>query len=225
MFLTHFVLCILYTMIIGAVDCFPRKSTLSKLSINNSQNATGHWNSKIQFEHGVVNKQGSPLDLKLEQAIVSSERDDVVLITANFTVPPRSTPPEDYELIPGLGFYKLHKEPENWHTARVMCRKEGAYLEIINSHFELSVIKMLFDRNPTLTDDWRNPYAFVGVSDLQKHKTFVTIFDEPLNATGYSNWHPGQPNYDGNCVVVQRTGQLHDTGCEIKFPFFCERGL
>ncbi|KAJ9593002.1 hypothetical protein L9F63_015321 [Diploptera punctata] len=207
-------------MIIGTVDCFPTKSTLSKLSINNSQNATGHWNSKIQFGHRTVNKQGSPLDFKLEQAIVSGERDDFVLITANFTVPPRSTLPVDYELIPGVGYYKLHKEPQDWHTARVICNKEGAHLAIINSHFELSVIKMLYNRDPKLHD-----FSYVGISDLQKHKTFVTIFDEPLNATGYTNWAPDQPNYDGNCVVVKRDGQLFDTQCNGRFPFFCEQTL
>ena len=94
----------------------------------------------------------------------------------NISAPPRSTPAPDYEVIPGLGYYKLHKDAQTWHTARVICQKEGAYLAIINSDFELSVMKMLFDQNPALTDDWRNPFAFVGISDLKQPKNFVTIF-------------------------------------------------
>ncbi|KAJ9593001.1 hypothetical protein L9F63_015320 [Diploptera punctata] len=225
MFLTLFVLCVLCTLQIGALDCFSTKSTILKLSINNSQNATGHWNAKVQVGHRAGNKQGSPLDLKLEQAIISSERDDFVFITANFTVPPRSTLPNDYELVPGLGFYKLHTDLQSWHTARVICNKEGAHLAIINSYFEYSVMKMLFDRNPHITSEWTNPYAFVGVYDLPIPRTFVTIFGEPLNATGYSKWSPKEPNYDGNCVVVARDGLLHDTNCSEYFPFFCEQEL
>jgi Lectin C-type domain. len=64
------------------------------------------------------------------------------------------------------------------------------------------------------------------MSPLNQNNTYFTVLyftDEPLNATGYMNWHPGQPNYDGHCVAVQRSGQLHDASCDIKFAFFCEK--
>ena len=93
-----------------------------------------------------------------------------------FSAPPVAMPTPDYAHVMSLGYYKLHKEPQDWHTARVTCNQEGAHLVIINSQFEYSVIQMLFDRNPTLTSDWRNQFAFVGISDLQQEKHFVTIF-------------------------------------------------
>ena len=89
---------------------------------------------------------------------------------------PQPIPGPDYELIRGIGYYKLHTSPNSWHSARVQCHQEGSHLAIINSFLEFSILKMLFDRNPNITNDSRNPYAFVGVSDLQAPKNFVTIF-------------------------------------------------
>ena len=90
-------------------------------------------------------------------------------------------PETDYDLVPGHGYYKLHTDPQSWHTARVTCFQEGGHLAIINSYFELSILKMLFDCHPKITDDWTNQYAFLGISDIEKPKHFVTVFGKYLD--------------------------------------------
>ena len=89
----------------------------------------------------------------------------------------------DYELIRDLAYYKLHTEPQTWHTAQVICHQEGGHLAIINSEFEFSIMRMLFERHPKITDDWTNNNAFVGISDLKIPKHYVTIFGKFISLT------------------------------------------
>ncbi|XP_069695698.1 hemolymph lipopolysaccharide-binding protein-like [Periplaneta americana] len=199
-------------------------STPVKFSINSHRNLTGHWVTQVKVEHGAKSKQTGALDVDIEHTTKKYETSETILIIATITAPPQR-PGRDYELVQDFGYYKLHTEPRNWHNAREKCVKEGGHIVVINSEKEFEAIRKIWDRYPTITDDWRNTYTFVGVSDLETTKKFITIFGEHINATGYTNWNPSQPNYDGHCVVVQRNGLLHDTKCDILFPFFCEQEL
>ncbi|PSN54440.1 Hemolymph lipopolysaccharide-binding protein [Blattella germanica] len=214
-----------WVQIAPALECGPSPSNTLKFSIRNRQNLTGSWVAQIYVEEEGRNKDSNPLDVDIEHTTIKCQNTESVLIGATISVPPRRSLGYGYELVPGFGYYKFHTELESWHAAQVICIQEGAYLAIINSFVEVSIMKKLWDPHPKLTDDWRNPYAFIGASDLKKNKEFVTVFDQPVNDTGYSNWAPGNPKFTGHCVVVQRNGHLHDTDCQAKFPFFCEQSL
>ncbi|PSN54441.1 Hemolymph lipopolysaccharide-binding protein, partial [Blattella germanica] len=135
---------------------------------------------------------------------------------------PTPSPEPGYEFVPGVGYYKLHTAFKNWHAVRIICMQEGAHLAIINSFVEVSILKKLWTPHPKLTEDWTNNYAFIGVTDLTKTRNFVTIFDQPLNTTGYENWASGYPNFTGDCLVIARDGRIYETNCENKLAFLCE---
>ncbi|KAJ4449396.1 hypothetical protein ANN_00795 [Periplaneta americana] len=91
------------------------------------------------------------------------------------TAPPRKPSP-NYELIPGLGYYKLHTEAKPWHDARQICAQEGAHLAIINSEEEAEELKAILARHPKILSDWRNEYAYIGMSDIRSEGDWITIF-------------------------------------------------
>lgn len=73
------------------------------------------------------------------------------------------------------------------------------------------------------------PFVFVGIHDLFVEGDWVTVFDEPLSAAGYSSWGKSegiqQPdNRDGteNCGMMWWDGKFADIVCSLELPFFCE---
>jgi hypothetical protein len=96
-------------------------------------------------------------------------------------VPPRR-PGQDFQLVPGLGYYKLHSDPQEWLTARQTCALERSHLLIVNSDEEFDTVKRIWDIYPKLFPDWRNDYVHIGISDLAKEGHFITIFGESLSS-------------------------------------------
>jgi hypothetical protein len=80
--------------------------------------------------------------------------------------------------VPGLGYYKLHTDAQEWLTARQTCARERAHLLIVNSDEEFATVKRIWDIYPKLFPDWRNDYVHIGISDLTKEGHFITIFGE-----------------------------------------------
>jgi hypothetical protein len=91
------------------------------------------------------------------------------------TAPPRR-PRQDYQLVPGLGYYKLHTEPQAWLEARQICVQERAHLLIVNSDEEFDTVRRIWDIHPKLFPDWKNDYVHIGISDLANEGYFITIF-------------------------------------------------
>jgi hypothetical protein len=84
--------------------------------------------------------------------------------------------------VPGLGYYKLHTEPQNWLKARKTCTLERAHLLIVNSDEEFATVKRIWDIFPKLLPEWRNDYVHIGISDLAKEGHFITIFGESFSS-------------------------------------------
>lgn len=84
--------------------------------------------------------------------------------------------PADYELVPGLGYYKFHTDIRTWEKARDVCEKEGAYLAVINSLTEAKSLSVIWIRN--LFKDWRKDAAYIGTWDPHETGDFVTIFSK-----------------------------------------------
>ncbi|KAG8231322.1 hypothetical protein J437_LFUL019527 [Ladona fulva] len=146
-------------------------------------------------------------------------------ILFTLVVPPR---PADYELFPGVGYYKFHTNfAKGFEEASSICAKEGGHLAIVNSESEHQVLATMFARHPE--SDLKTVWAFVGFHDRLVEGEFVTIFGQPLNSTGFTRWSsPGQPdNYKGieDCGTVHRNGGLNDIPCTSHLPFFCEYDL
>jgi hypothetical protein len=103
-----------------------------------------------------------------------------------FTVPPRDEdieeqktcrkPPADYELVPGLGYYKFHTDIKTWDNARKVCENEGAHLAVINSLTEAKSLPSIWIRD--IFNDWRKDAAYIGIWDPEGNGEFVTIFSK-----------------------------------------------
>jgi hypothetical protein len=103
-----------------------------------------------------------------------------------FAVPPKdqdaesptheAKAPPDYELLPGLGYYKFHTDIKTWEKARDVCEKEGAHLAVINSLTEAKSLPLIWIRN--LFKDWREDAAYIGTWDPQETGDFITIFSK-----------------------------------------------
>jgi hypothetical protein len=87
---------------------------------------------------------------------------------------PSRKPPADYEVLPGLGYYKFHTDIKTWQKARDTCEKEGAHLAVINSLTEAKSMLSIWIRN--LFKDWRKDAAYIGTWDPKRNGEFLTIF-------------------------------------------------
>ncbi|PSN52798.1 hypothetical protein C0J52_12204, partial [Blattella germanica] len=110
-----------------------------------------------------------------------------------------------YEFIPGLGYYKYHNEGKKWYDAKIICNNEGAHLAIVNSKKEVSILKELYSRLPKIHDE----FIFIGMTDAVNEGSWVTIFDESLNETGFSEWNTNEPNKTGFSDHDAQILQLH----------------
>ncbi|KAJ4448788.1 hypothetical protein ANN_00179 [Periplaneta americana] len=93
-----------------------------------------------------------------------------------------------YELVPGLGYLKLHNRPKTWNEAKIACEKEGAHLGILNSETELEALRELRARLPSHYKDWRDNVVHVGVTDSQEEGTWLTIFGESWRELAAMRW-------------------------------------
>lgn len=125
---------------------------------------------------------------------------------------------------PRLGAHKVHTQATNWNSARKICMTEGGHLAIINSRAESELIAGLVANSGTHVGSVDSNYVHIGFHDLYSEGEFVTVNGEPLEIVGFSDWHGGGPNNDGNedCGSIYRNGKLNDIGCEKSVGFVCE---
>ncbi|XP_072932310.1 C-type mannose receptor 2-like isoform X2 [Epargyreus clarus] len=124
--------------------------------------------------------------------------------------------------------YKFHKVPRTWSRAYMACAAEGAYLTILNSEVESTVIKELFAKNPggsMLGNFWKD-IAFIGFHDWGEHGEWLTIEGRTLHDSGFHKFSGGEPNNATTgefCGGVYRNGMFDDIWCENKYAFICEK--
>ncbi|XP_069694779.1 hemolymph lipopolysaccharide-binding protein-like [Periplaneta americana] len=186
------------------------------LSITRSMDETGRWTAQVQLNQGEYLQQSDksrPWQVDLKQTTTRCGLYKSAQIVATLTEPcatsPPSIPPE-YELFPGVGYYKLYRTPKTWDEARVICEEEGAYLAIINSEEESDVFRFLFSAVTTTDGASSNDFVFLGFHDRFVQGQFLTIFGKPLGSTGFTRWFDSdQPdNLDG----IEYCGSMHRNG-------------
>lgn len=105
--------------------------------------------------------------------------------------------------------YRLFQEKMNYESAVQHCDSFGSKLVALRTKKENSFVDKL-------TSKFSVGYLWTGVQKLCKN----------CSGTGaYVNWQPGQPDDDGNCVVMVNAGQWMDFDCRYMFAFVCEKGL
>ncbi|XP_071452822.1 hemolymph lipopolysaccharide-binding protein-like [Hetaerina americana] len=195
------------------------------LTIASRKNQTGHFISQA-----AVNSDGHKVPNHWKMEILQSNYDHSGIqsfrLAANFVAPPPL--PADYQLFPGVGYYKFHTTVANgFEDASLQCAMEGGHLAILNSESEHQVLQTMFARYPE--SQLKHVWAFVGFHDRDKEGEFYTIFGQPLQSSGFTRWsHPGQPDDAGkaeDCGTIHRNGGINDFGCGGKIPFFCEYDL
>ncbi|XP_023724386.1 hemolymph lipopolysaccharide-binding protein isoform X3 [Cryptotermes secundus] len=213
-----------------AQNCPSQKHAAAKFTINSHRNQTGHWISQVWLQHSPDSHTvTSPWMVEVEQNTASCKGVESVQLVATLTAPPIRAGP-GYELRRGVGYYKIHTEPKTWQEARQICEQEGAHLAVINSEEESKVLQSLF---APVAAKLKVAWAFVGFHDLYNEGQYLTIFDEPLNSSGFYRWVVGQPdNWGGNdrspgedCGSIHTNGGLNDLTCTAKVPFICEQEL
>ena len=91
-----------------------------------------------------------------------------------FSEPPRPF----YELIPGMGYYKLHTNFKNWHGAKLVCKREGTHLAIMNSHEEVGVLQEFWRRQPRRNNAFVDDIIYLGFDDIGTEGVWKTIFSK-----------------------------------------------
>ena len=104
----------------------------------------------------------------------------LLLCDAEYFLGPPQRPGPDYELLPGLGYYKFHTVGKTWFEARKICEQEGTHLAVLNSETEAKALRKFWIPHPKLYDDWRNIWAYVGIHDHYSEGNYVTIFGKFL---------------------------------------------
>ncbi|XP_067004843.2 hemolymph lipopolysaccharide-binding protein-like [Anabrus simplex] len=202
-----------------------------RYTIRSRKNVTSHRIVSVDLQKNSVRIKGDNATTDVEMDVAhtylqcgGTER--IMLSTMATTMELKSSAMrEDYELFPGLGFYKLHTIGKDWPTARSICVQEGGHLMVINSDAEAEVVKTLFSRKPKFSGTWDQINVFVGISDDLKEGQYMAVTGEPLDKTGYSRWGSGEPDgkTNQNYVIVREDGLLRDALNEAVLGFICEQ--
>ncbi|XP_069695674.1 hemolymph lipopolysaccharide-binding protein-like [Periplaneta americana] len=193
-----------------------------KFSIKSQRNSTGHWIAKVKMGHGAGQNVASPWDVDIEHTSTKCEEDESILLMVTITAPPQK-PGRDYELVPDVGYYKLHQQVTTWFDARKTCIKEGTHLVVINSETEAkALLNIMAVNNDTKV-------IFVGFNDIVTEGDYITVSGESLNKTGFVRWAPNEPNpkytSSEDCGTFRNSGQYNDVPCTVKYAFICEQEL
>ncbi|XP_069699036.1 hemolymph lipopolysaccharide-binding protein-like [Periplaneta americana] len=212
----------LYVGVTAAFQCIATDAKPLRLSINSRRNNTGHWIAQVTLEHGAGRMDTGAYTVDVDHTTSSCQDEGSVLLVTTLTAPPRQHIASDYEFLPGLGYYKYHSTVQPWYKATQTCAGEGGHMLILNSDKEFEAIKKIWDK-----EDSSASLLHIGINDFDKEEEYVTIFDEPLNTTGYVKWASGEPTKDAtwNCGRLRRDGYFEDSFCPHKYPFFCERSV
>ncbi|XP_067005245.2 hemolymph lipopolysaccharide-binding protein [Anabrus simplex] len=196
-----------------------------KLLVSSLRNLTGHRIVSVDMltlDSDQVRKP-KQVNLEMEHGVAACREAKCVHLTAIVTVS-GSSPPDGYEVINGLGYYKMYTTPVTWDQARENCGLDGAHLIVINSEQEADVVRTLFARHPKIPGATREVYAHIGFHDRYTEGKYVTLLGDTLEKAGYAIWDRGQPekSTSQNCGYASRDAKFHDGPCEWKLAYVCE---
>ncbi|XP_069701707.1 hemolymph lipopolysaccharide-binding protein-like [Periplaneta americana] len=219
----------------AGLKCISPHTSALKLSIISRRNQTGHWIAQVQLGHEAGLQDAGPWELDLDHTATKCEGSESVLITATVTAPSLSAsdnvrhkrvPSPGYEVMAGLGYYKLHTTGKTWNEALQICEQEGAHLLILNSEEEANAVGSLWDRGSKFVDVVNDVYAHAGFHDQNSVGEHRTIFNQSLASTGFTSWDSGFPRVGNKfCGLFGRSRKLADSTCSDKRAFFCEEEL
>ncbi|XP_063237296.1 hemolymph lipopolysaccharide-binding protein-like [Bacillus rossius redtenbacheri] len=131
-----------------------------------------------------------------------------------------------YEYFPGFGFYKFYSQPQTWTEAVQTCLEDGGQLGVIGSQEEAQLYQTLLARHARVSGASSQSYFYVGLTEFQNSRDFLTLGGVPVEETGYSTWASGEPNnahgVAEKCGSIDRSVKLNDIPCSDKLAFICE---
>ncbi|XP_068081756.1 hemolymph lipopolysaccharide-binding protein-like [Anabrus simplex] len=195
-------------------------------SISSKKNSSHHRILQVNLMKGIggnANSSGE-IFLDVEHGRSMHNNSELVRLSTTVTVPETPLRRSDYELFPGLGYYKLHTTAQLWETAQEICVREGAHLIVINSEAEANVVKEYFSRKPIFSGSSSSNWIYAGFHDKYTKGDFVTVTGVSLSKSGYTKWESGQPNGDDFGGLNSQT-QLVDVPGHYKLGFICEQEL
>ncbi|XP_068081623.1 hemolymph lipopolysaccharide-binding protein [Anabrus simplex] len=203
-----------------------------RFTITSKRNQTGHRLVEVDLMKNISVSSNTSDDVSLQVSIGRSlfgKIEHMHLNTAVLAQEPRLiiVRRADYELFPGVGYYKLHTTAKQWDAARSSCIDEGADLIVLNSEAEANVVKQFLSRKPTFQGSVNSALIYAGFNDRATEGKFVTITGATLKEAGYDKWDSGEPNgnTERNYGGVYRNGLLHDVPNEWKLGYICEQQL
>eukprot|EP01054_Gregarina_sp_Poly1_P006719 Gregarina_sp_Poly_1__6718@NODE_3615_length_977_cov_3_804396_g2301_i0_p1_GENE_NODE_3615_length_977_cov_3_804396_g2301_i0NODE_3615_length_977_cov_3_804396_g2301_i0_p1_ORF_typecomplete_len160_score9_98Lectin_C/PF00059_21/1_7Lectin_C/PF00059_21/9_7e14UL45/PF05473_12/0_043Chordopox_A33R/PF05966_12/0_08Chordopox_A33R/PF05966_12/3_3e03HEPN_AbiA_CTD/PF18732_1/3_1e03HEPN_AbiA_CTD/PF18732_1/0_11_NODE_3615_length_977_cov_3_804396_g2301_i0121600 len=145
---------------------------------------------------------------------------DIQLCTERFTYICERDISTTYDLVPGIGYYKVHTEEVTWSEAHEKCLFEGTKLVVINSDEEAAALVKLFESNS-------NALAHVGVHDRYYEAFYSTVDGNKVEESGYNKWTYNQPYKTRNLnnVAMDHQGLYHLMNSTVLLPFICEKPL
>ncbi|XP_066994939.2 hemolymph lipopolysaccharide-binding protein [Anabrus simplex] len=211
----------------AANQCEDTRANDFNLSVTSRRNFTGHRIVQVVTAMGGSSLSYTPpVILDVDHRQLNDHGSCSTMMTVTTTISP--SPPSDYEVVNGLGFYKMHTTALRWEDARDKCVQEGAHLIIINSDEEAEVVRTYFVRKPKILNLTENGhaklYAHVGFHDRYVEGTYITLKGQPLDQSGYARWDANKPNSrnDHNCGFANKDVKYHDGPCEWQQFYICE---
>lgn len=125
---------------------------------------------------------------------------------------PIATCPADYIPVAGAGelrYGPLVQVAESWIAAQMYCINEGTRLAIPTSRYE----------SLALADLASGSTVWIGVSTVDSADVWTTVSGTPAT---YLPWDVGEPDGDGECVVMETDGEFLDRSCAEGLYFVCE---
>ena len=84
--------------------------------------------------------------------------------------------------------YSVHREAKGYDDARAICRSYGGDLAVIENKEHNDILYAMMRLNGYTS-------AYFGISNKNAVRAWRTVEG---NALSYTNWHPGEPNNEGN---------------------------
>ncbi|KAJ4450506.1 hypothetical protein ANN_01933, partial [Periplaneta americana] len=153
---------------------------------------------QVSLDHGPTDEHDGIWHVDVDHTTTKCEKSETVHVVATVTAP-FMRPGPNYEFVPELGYYKFHPITVDWYVARRTCAKEGAYLMVLSSEKEFQAIRKIWDRQPKLTNDWRNDFIHVGLTDHETEGQFYSIFGRTVSVL--------QPFENKHCLNVRHVSQ------------------
>lgn len=115
---------------------------------------------------------------------------------------------------------KLSKFSEFVATRLLIFLDSGHLAVIRTDEEEKIVLQMMTDKS---VDG-----AWLGLHDRFETGSWISIFDEPVDHTGWSKWSTRfapNPSSDHCATILRNDGAMTDHDCASKIPFVCKASI